>query len=408
MCLLPILASCWLHGGSGRRLTPRYGGSRRRLTPRYGGSRRRLTPRYGLRDKISDSWRSGWGSDGDTDDAGVDTFEGAYDADADANTDEAVPIYDDEAADRAVALFASALDDDELDRLQVRDVDDEPERIIGLDGKPLDDALEALNAGPADDQEPEDARSADAEAALDLLTYDEMDRQEEADVDERLGVVMSHELIEVDDDGDPVTTATRHVFVDEVTCIGCTSCATIAPLTFLMEDAHGRARSFNQEGDDDDTVAEAIATCPVDCIHYVPWDELVKLEREREGVMTTYNFKGRLVGNEGLTSTQGAGRALLDISTNHAMRCQNCPTNQCPDCPMFAVSTERRKTRCGNCPSNGCANCPIASKYPEFQKKRARRERKRWELCMNQIVAARLKNYRVHPTHCLICSQAGN
>ena len=120
MCLLPILASCWLHGGS-----------RRRLTPRYGGSRRRLTPRYGLRDKISDSWRSGWGSDGDTDDAGVETFEGAYDADADANTDEAVPIYDDEAADRAVALFASALDDDELDRLQVRDVDDEPERIIG-------------------------------------------------------------------------------------------------------------------------------------------------------------------------------------------------------------------------------------------------------------------------------------
>ena len=380
LCLLPILASCWLHGGG----------------------RRRLTSRYGLRDKISDSWRSGWGSDGDADDAGVETFEGAYDADADANTDEAVPIYDDEAADRAVALFASALDDDELDRLQVRDVDDEPERIIGLDGKPLDDALEALNAGPADDQEPEDARSADAEAALDLLTYDEMDRQEEADVDERLGVVMSHELIEVDDDGDPVTTATRHVFVDEVTCIGCTSCATIAPLTFLMEDAHGRARSFNQEGDDDDTVAEAIATCPVDCIHYVPWDELVKLEREREGVMTTYNFKGRLVGNEGLTSTQGAGRALLDISTNHAMRCQNCPTNQCPDCPMFAVSTERRKTRCGNCPSNGCANCPIASKYPEFQKKRARRERKRWGLCGNQFVAARLR------THCLICSQAGN
>ena len=109
MCLLPILASCWLHGGS----------------------RRRLTPRYGLRDKIKENWRSGWGSDGDTDDAGVETFEGAYDADADANTDEAVPIYDDEAADRAVALFASALDDDELDRLQVRDVDDEPERIIG-------------------------------------------------------------------------------------------------------------------------------------------------------------------------------------------------------------------------------------------------------------------------------------
>ena len=70
------------------------------------------------------------------------------------------------------------------------------------------------------------------------------------------------------------------------------------------------------------------------------------------------------------------------------MRCSNCPTNQCPDCPMFAVSTERRTTRCGNCPSNGCANCPIASKYPEFQKKRARRERKRRELIKAQKAEA--------------------
>ncbi|EGB07554.1 hypothetical protein AURANDRAFT_16950, partial [Aureococcus anophagefferens] len=73
----------------------------------------------------------------------------------------------------------------------------------------------------------------------------------------------------------------RMVFVDEATCIGCTMCASIAPLTFLMEDDFGRARTFNQEGDDDETVAEAISTCPVDCIHYVPWDELVSLERER-------------------------------------------------------------------------------------------------------------------------------
>ena len=367
-CLLPF-ASCWLPVDV---VTPK------RLAPRY-GVRDGLTPRYGVRDGLSDSWCSGWGSEGDNQDE-------TYDTDG-SPTDEAVPnFYDvDEDAERAVALFASALDDDQLDDLQVRDVE-EPARVIGLDGKPIndddavDDALAALNCEPDDDGcDPEDARSAGAEAALDLLSYDERERQDEADVDERLGVVMSHELMEVDADGDPVTTATRHVFVDEVTCIGCTSCATIAPLTFLMEDAFGRARSFNQEGDDDETVAEAIATCPVDCIHYLPWDELVALEREREGVMATYNFKGRLVGNEGLTSTAGAGSALLDISTNHAMRCQNCPTNKCPDCPMFAVSTDRRKTRCGNCPSNGCANCPIANKYPEFQKRRARRERKRKE-----------------------------
>ena len=49
----------------------------------------------------------------------------------------------------------------------------------------------------------------------------------------------------------------------------------------MMEDQHGRARSFNQEGDDEETIREAIGTCPVSCIHFVPWDELVSLERSR-------------------------------------------------------------------------------------------------------------------------------
>ena len=92
-----------------------------------------------------------------------------------------------------------------------------------------------------------------------------------------------------------------------------------------------------------------------------------------------YNFKGRLVGNEGLLSTAGAGKSLLQISTNTMSRCTNCPTNKCPECPMFAVSNGKRKKRCGNCPENGCANCPIAIQYPEFQKRRARRDRKRKE-----------------------------
>ncbi|KAJ1444490.1 4Fe-4S single cluster domain-containing protein, partial [Pelagophyceae sp. CCMP2097] len=73
----------------------------------------------------------------------------------------------------------------------------------------------------------------------------------------------------------------RMVFVDEEACIGCTSCATLATQTFLMDDAHGRARAFSQAGDTDEIIEEAIATCPVDCIHYVPWDELVSLERLR-------------------------------------------------------------------------------------------------------------------------------
>ena len=42
-------------------------------------------------------------------------------------------------------------------------------------------------------------------------------------------------------------------------------------------------------------VRDAILTCPVDCIHYVDWPELTRLETEREGV--EINFKARLVGN---------------------------------------------------------------------------------------------------------------
>lgn len=45
-----------------------------------------------------------------------------------------------------------------------------------------------------------------------------------------------------------------------------------------------------------DQISDAILTCPVDCIHYVGWGELKKLESEREGI--DINFKAKLVGND--------------------------------------------------------------------------------------------------------------
>lgn len=39
-------------------------------------------------------------------------------------------------------------------------------------------------------------------------------------------------------------------------------------------------------------------------IHYVQFDELQKLEKERESI--TINYKARLVGSEGLLSGAGA------------------------------------------------------------------------------------------------------
>ncbi len=41
----------------------------------------------------------------------------------------------------------------------------------------------------------------------------------------------------------------------------------VAQSTFFMEPEHGRARVFQQWGDDEETVQIAIETCPVDCIH---------------------------------------------------------------------------------------------------------------------------------------------
>jgi ferredoxin len=71
----------------------------------------------------------------------------------------------------------------------------------------------------------------------------------------------------------------RGVYVDELTCIGCKFCAHVARNTFYIEPENGRSRVVRQDGDAEDTVQEAIDTCPVNCIDYT---ELKKLEAERE------------------------------------------------------------------------------------------------------------------------------
>jgi ferredoxin len=157
-----------------------------------------------------------------------------------------------------------------------------------------------------------------------------------------LETVESHTRVEVDEEtGEPVRN--RMVYVDEHTCIGCTNCAMIAQSTFFMHSEHGRARVFNQWGDDDETIQIAIETCPVDCIHYVPYDELAKLEVERRG--QNINFKARLVsqgeyGGLGLSHRVGGPNAFTapqKISGNMGTRCNNCPTRGCANCPMYGV-----------------------------------------------------------------------
>lgn len=85
--------------------------------------------------------------------------------------------------------------------------------------------------------------------------------------------------IERFEDGEPKLV--RFTYVDEHACIGCRNCAAVARSTFFMEEEHGRARVFNQCGDDAEIIQEAVETCPVDCIHYVSLQDLQFLEEVR-------------------------------------------------------------------------------------------------------------------------------
>ncbi len=72
----------------------------------------------------------------------------------------------------------------------------------------------------------------------------------------------------------------KAVWVDEAACIGCRYCAHVATNTFVIEPHLGRSRAIRQDGDSSDCIQEAIETCPVDCIHWVAFNDLPGLKRE--------------------------------------------------------------------------------------------------------------------------------
>ena len=132
----------------------------------------------------------------------------------------------------------------------------------------------------------------------DFLDFIEEQEEEEIEFyDERLGVVPSHELIEVDEDGKP-----HH-----------------------GDGPRGRGRG-DDHGGHFDLSRVLYSFCPV--------GRAWSLEQERAEVMTQYNFKSRLVGNDGFLYAEGGGQSQ-DISTGSMLRCNNCPSNECEDCPML-------------------------------------------------------------------------
>ena len=70
----------------------------------------------------------------------------------------------------------------------------------------------------------------------------------------------------------------KAVWVDESACIGCQYCVHVATNTFFVDEDYGRARVMRQNGDNLEVVQEAMDTCPVDCMHWVDFEDLDRLE----------------------------------------------------------------------------------------------------------------------------------
>ena len=70
----------------------------------------------------------------------------------------------------------------------------------------------------------------------------------------------------------------KAIWVDESNCIGCQYCVHVANNTFIVDEDLGRARVIRQNGDSLETVQEAMDTCPVDCMHWVDFEDLEDLD----------------------------------------------------------------------------------------------------------------------------------
>jgi ferredoxin len=130
------------------------------------------------------------------------------------------------------------------------------------------------------------------------------------------------------------------VFIDEESCIGCMQCVNVSPGSFLMMDS-GRARTFEQRHAPD--VKQAVASCPVNCMHPVTFTELEEYETARDEGDGRNDHK-HLGHRRGHTPLYVAG---IDSDNNHrtswyhtlkgkCVTSSQCPQKGCFDCPRYA------------------------------------------------------------------------
>lgn len=59
----------------------------------------------------------------------------------------------------------------------------------------------------------------------------------------------------------------KKLVVDKEMCIGCGTCVALSPKVFKLSD-DGKAQVIDQEGEDDNTIQNAIDSCPVSAISW--------------------------------------------------------------------------------------------------------------------------------------------
>ena len=146
-----------------------------------------------------------------------------------------------------------------------------------------------------------------------------------------------------------------YVFIDEESCIGCTQCALAAPASFQMLD-NGRARTFVQRGRITDVQA-AVKTCPVNCMHYVDFARLTKLEQARDSVN----------GDDGRTDHRHFGRDRRHDKWRlhtplHVSRMESSDANHKDSLYHYV---RRQCYQSNQCPQKGCYDCPLYASDPE-------------------------------------------
>ncbi len=58
------------------------------------------------------------------------------------------------------------------------------------------------------------------------------------------------------------------VAIETDECIGCESCVELCPDVFAFDEEEEKARVQLPEGGNEECIEEAIANCPVECIHW--------------------------------------------------------------------------------------------------------------------------------------------